>query len=147
MHPREGLTVVWSHRMVPSLQQVQNHLWPPHRVQSSMTERKPPKSRDDLDKRLRQFRNKRDVATGRDRNTDSTNNGLGFAMRIGVELVAALVIGVGFGLFLDSWLDTKPWFMLGFFLLGAAAGTVQRIPGRPKSGGRGRVPAAGQAGA
>jgi ATP synthase protein I len=90
--------------------------------QSSMTERKPPKSRDDLDKRLRQFRNKRDVATGRDRNTDSTNNGLGFAMRIGVELVAALVIGVGFGLFLDSWLDTKPWFMLGFFLLGAAAG-------------------------
>ena len=43
-------------------------------------------------------------------------------MRIGVELVAALVIGVGCGLFLDSWLDTKPWFMLGFFLLGAAAG-------------------------
>ena len=87
-----------------------------------MTERKSPKSRDDLDKRLRQFRNKRNVATGRDRNTDSTNNGFGFAMRIGVELVAALVIGVGFGLFLDSWLDTKPWFMLGFFLLGAAAG-------------------------
>ncbi len=43
-------------------------------------------------------------------------------MRIGVELVAALVIGVGFGLFLDSWLETKPWFMLTFFLLGAAAG-------------------------
>ena len=37
-------------------------------------------------------------------------------------MVAALVIGVGFGLFLDSWLETKPWFMLTFFLLGAAAG-------------------------
>lgn len=87
-----------------------------------MTERKPPKSPDDLDKRLSQFRNERDVATGRARKEESTNNGLGFAMRIGVELVAALVIGVGFGLFLDNWLETKPWFMLTFFILGAAAG-------------------------
>ena len=87
-----------------------------------MTERKPPKSRDDLDERLSQFRNKRDIANGRTRDEKSTNNGLGFAMRIGVELVAALVIGVGFGLFLDNWLETKPWFMLTFFLLGAAAG-------------------------
>jgi len=87
-----------------------------------MTERKPPKSRDDLDERLSQFRNERDIANGRTRDEKSTNNGLGFAMRIGVELVAALVIGVGFGLFLDNWLETKPWFMLTFFLLGAAAG-------------------------
>lgn len=87
-----------------------------------MTERKPPKSRDDLDERLSQFRSERDAVTGRTRDTESTNNGLGFALRIGCELVAALVIGVGFGLFLDDWLDTKPWFMLLFFLLGAAAG-------------------------
>ena len=87
-----------------------------------MTEREPPKSRDDLDKRLSQLRSERDAVTGRDRDKDSTNNGLGFAMRIGVEVVAALVIGVGFGLLLDSWLDTKPWFMLVFFVLGAAAG-------------------------
>tara|TARA_R110002126_G_scaffold21747_5_gene78231 strand:+ start:341 stop:709 length:369 start_codon:yes stop_codon:yes gene_type:complete len=87
-----------------------------------MTERKPPKSPDDLDQRLSRFRNERDIATGRVVKSGSTNNGLGFAMRIGVELVAALVIGVGFGLFLDSWLETKPWFMLTFFLLGAAAG-------------------------
>jgi ATP synthase protein I len=87
-----------------------------------MTERKPPKSPDDLDQRLSQFRNERDIAAGRGRKEDSTNNGLGFAMRIGVELVAALVIGVAFGLFLDNWLETKPWFMLTFFLLGAAAG-------------------------
>ena len=75
-----------------------------------MTEREPPKPRDDLDKRLSKFRSERDVATGRNRlKTDSTNNGLGFAMRIGVEVVAAVVIGVAFGLFLDDWLGTKPW--------------------------------------
>lgn len=87
-----------------------------------MTERKPPKSPDDLDQRLSQFRNERDIATGRAKKEVSTNNGLGFAMRIGIELVAALGIGVGFGLFLDNWLETKPWFMLTFFVLGAAAG-------------------------
>ena len=43
-------------------------------------------------------------------------------MRIGVEVVAALVIGVAFGLFLDDWLGTKPWFLLVFFVFGAAAG-------------------------
>lgn len=88
-----------------------------------MTEREPPKPRDDLDKRLSKFRNERDVATGRNRHkTDSTNNGLGFAMRIGVEVVAAVIIGVAFGLFLDDSLGTKPWFMLLFFVLGSAAG-------------------------
>jgi ATP synthase protein I len=91
--------------------------------QFPMTEREPPKPRDDLDERLSKFRSERDVATGRNRfKTDSTNNGLGFAMRIGVEVVAAVIIGVAFGLFLDDWLGTKPWFMLLFFVLGSAAG-------------------------
>ena len=90
--------------------------------QFSMTEREPQDSRTDLDERLRRFRDEQDVAAGRAEKPGSRQGGLGFAMRIGTELVAALVIGVGFGLLLDNWLDTKPWFMLVFFLLGAAAG-------------------------
>ena len=43
-------------------------------------------------------------------------------MRLGVELVSALAIGVGIGLLLDYWLGTGPWLMLLFFLLGSAAG-------------------------
>ncbi len=43
-------------------------------------------------------------------------------MRLGVELVSALVIGVAIGYFLDLWLGTKPWLMLVFFVFGAAAG-------------------------
>ena len=78
----------------------------------SMTERRPQNSSTDLDERLRQFRDKQDVAAGRTEKLDSRQGGLGFAMRIGTELVAALVIGVGIGLLLDNWLGTKPWFML-----------------------------------
>lgn len=52
-------------------------------------------------------------------------------MRIGVEIVAALIVGVAIGYFLDRWLGTKPWFLLLFFVLGAAAGfmNVFRIVG------------------
>ena len=48
--------------------------------------------------------------------------GLGFAMRIGVELVSALIVGVLIGLALDYWLGTNPWCLLVFFVLGSIAG-------------------------
>ena len=50
--------------------------------------------------------------------------GFSMAIRIGTELVAALAIGVGIGYFLDYWLDTKPWFLVVFFFLGAGAGVL-----------------------
>lgn len=50
--------------------------------------------------------------------------GLGQAMRVGVELVSALVVGVGIGFGLDYLLGTKPWMMLVFFFVGAAAGML-----------------------
>ncbi len=50
--------------------------------------------------------------------------GLGAAMRIGVELVAALGVGAAIGWGLDRWLDTAPWLMVVFFVLGAAAGVM-----------------------
>ncbi len=48
--------------------------------------------------------------------------GLGFAMRIGVELVSALIVGVLIGLALDYWLGTNPWCLLVFFVFGSIAG-------------------------
>ena len=51
-------------------------------------------------------------------------SGMGIAFRIGLELVSALAVGVGIGYLLDLWLETKPWFLVVFFFIGAAAGVV-----------------------
>ena len=50
-------------------------------------------------------------------------SGVGLALRLGVDFVAGVVVGVGIGLLLDWWLGTLPGMLILFFLLGAAAGT------------------------
>jgi len=85
-------------------------------------EREKPGSLDDFDARLRKARAEADETTGRAPRPERTTSGVGFALRIGVELVASLIVGGGLGLLLDRWLGTTPWLMLLFFLLGAAAG-------------------------
>ena len=89
-----------------------------------MDERKPP-SLEDLDARLRAAQDRVDPRAGNGK-TDGGQpmSGLGLAFRVGIELVAALGIGVGIGWFLDSWLGTKPWFLVVFFFFGAAAGIL-----------------------
>jgi ATP synthase protein I len=46
----------------------------------------------------------------------------GLAMRVGAELVAALLVGFAIGWGLDRWLGTKPIFLIVFLLIGGAAG-------------------------
>jgi ATP synthase protein I len=55
---------------------------------------------------------------------DLSGKFMGTAFRIGVELVAALVVSVGFGWLLDRWFGTRPWLMVAFFFLGSAAGMM-----------------------
>ncbi|GGB30001.1 ATP synthase protein I [Tistrella bauzanensis] len=77
----------------------------------------------ELEARLKQAR----LSTDR-RNGDGPENsrgparGVGFAARIGTDILAALVVGLGLGWFLDRWLGTAPFAMMVFFVLGAAAG-------------------------
>ena len=54
----------------------------------------------------------------------SRSPALGIGVRIGVDLVAALVVGLGIGYLLDRWLGTSPWLLIGFFFLGSAAGVL-----------------------
>lgn len=50
-------------------------------------------------------------------------SGIGLALRLGVDFVAGVVVGVGIGLLLDWWMGSSPAMLIVFFLLGAAAGT------------------------
>ena len=49
---------------------------------------------------------------------------MGSAFKLGTELVAAVAVGTIIGFILDSWFDTKPWLIITFFFLGAAAGIL-----------------------
>ena len=61
--------------------------------------------------------------------TDDDKRGsfMGNAFKLGTELVAAVAVGTIIGFILDSWFDTKPWLIIIFFFLGAAAGLLNVI--------------------
>ena len=61
--------------------------------------------------------------------SDNEKRGLfmGNAFKLGTELVAAVAVGTIIGFILDTWFDTKPWLMIIFFFLGAAAGLLNVI--------------------
>ena len=52
------------------------------------------------------------------------SSAMGVGLRVGVEMVAALVVGVGIGWYLDRWAQTSPLFLVIFVLLGGAAGVA-----------------------
>ena len=52
---------------------------------------------------------------------------MGNAFKLGTELVAAVAVGAIIGFILDSWFGTKPWLIITFFFLGAAAGILNVI--------------------
>ena len=90
-----------------------------------MSDQRPEKELEELDARLREARGKPDRSgpvTGAENLTPGS--ALGLAMRVGVELVSALAIGVVIGWLLDRWLGTGPWLMVVFILLGSAAGVL-----------------------
>ena len=57
---------------------------------------------------------------------------LAMVSSMGISVVMAIAIGVWFGLALDRWLGTTPWFFYIFLLIGIAAGfkNIYVIAGR-----------------
>ncbi|ACD96846.1 AtpZ/AtpI family protein [Trichlorobacter lovleyi] len=47
---------------------------------------------------------------------------IGTVSSMGISVVLAIAIGVWFGLTLDRWFGTAPWFFWLFLLIGIAAG-------------------------
>jgi len=60
---------------------------------------------------------------------------LGVGLRVGVEMLSALIVGAALGYWLDKWLHTSPVLLSLFVLLGGAGGVanVWRLmaPGKP----------------
>ena len=49
---------------------------------------------------------------------------IGKVLKLAVEIVAAMAVGLGIGLLIDNYFNTRPIFTLIFFLLGSAAGIL-----------------------
>ena len=80
---------------------------------------------DQFKTRLKIAKNK----TDKDKKSEKENKGssMGSAFKMSTELVSAVAVGTIIGFILDSWFDTKPWFIIIFFFLGAAAGMLNVI--------------------
>jgi ATP synthase protein I len=90
-----------------------------------MDERDPHASLRDLEKGLARAQREHGVTNESRRSALAANQGaIGQGLRIGVELVVAVIVGVALGWACDRWLGTRPWGMIGFFFLGIAAGLV-----------------------
>ena len=76
-----------------------------------------------------------------EKSEDSSNNklqnksGISFGFRIGVEIVAAIIVGTSIGIIVDKYLGTKPFGLIIFFILGALAGflNIYRVMRRIES--------------
>ena len=56
------------------------------------------------------------------KNIKKKETGAGFGFKISTEIIAALVVGVGIGLIVDNYFNTKPIGLIIFFIFGAFAG-------------------------
>ena len=58
------------------------------------------------------------------KNNEHNKSLLNTFSRVATELLAGLLIGGCIGWTIDKWLNTNPWFLIVFFLLGGAAGIL-----------------------
>ncbi len=80
---------------------------------------------DEFETRLKQAQGHSIAPRGLKAPTNEPPKGLGLALRCGADLISGLVVGVAIGYALDTYVfDTKPWLMVLFFFLGAAAGMM-----------------------
>lgn len=88
-----------------------------------MSDPNKPPSKNELGERISKAR--REAGLEEDDKADDqrlSGAALGAAWRMSIEIVVALFVCTGIGWALDYWLETKPWLMLVFLVLGAAAG-------------------------
>ncbi len=80
---------------------------------------------DDFKTRLKIAKSK--IKTQLQNDNEKKGSFMGNAFKLGTELVASVAVGTIIGFILDNWFDTKPWLIIIFFFLGAAAGMLNVI--------------------
>ena len=73
-----------------------------------------------LDARLKSLRG--EVGGDKASGGAKAKEGYGLAFTLAADLVGGLIGGTLLGWGIDSWLNTAPWGLIGFFFVGAAAG-------------------------
>lgn len=61
--------------------------------------------------------------------TSASGRGMAYGLRMASELVGAVIVGGLIGYGLDTWLGTRPWLFLAFFVIGFAAGITNVLRG------------------
>jgi ATP synthase protein I len=75
---------------------------------------------EDFDRRLAEAEQRRSGPVRPERKDEASAWGIG--TRVGVELLSALIVGLGIGWGLDRWLHMSPLFLVVGVFLGGAAG-------------------------
>jgi len=89
-----------------------------------MSESRPPKPLQRLAEEIDQARSRAGEGRPGGRGDVTSGNALGFGLRIGIELIAALCVGLALGWLADRYIGTRPWGLVVGFFLGSAAGIV-----------------------
>ena len=76
----------------------------------------------ELKKKINEFRENKNISF---KNNINTSSMLGSGLKISIDLVASVFVGIMIGLGMDKLFSTKPIFFLIFLLLGIAAGFVK----------------------
>lgn len=73
-----------------------------------------------LEDKIKDFQKTTDGKKGR--NADSESNNISDGMRAGAELIVPILVAGFIGYHIDTWLETKPLFLIIFLLLGMGSG-------------------------
>ena len=89
-----------------------------------MAERDRPSDLSDLQRRIAVARERDEAADRPDPGKRAMASGYGMAVRLAIEMVAALGVSVLLGLWIDGELGTAPLFLIVFLVMGMGAGFV-----------------------
>lgn len=84
----------------------------------------------DANERLRDLGERVDRARAEEQGpppSEPASSPIGLAFRFSVDVIAAVVVGIGAGWLLDRWLGTAPYLLIVMFFLGAVAGFLNVI--------------------